>query len=143
MHSVTQLHPMARTAPQSQVMLWAGRIITGIVVLFLTFDVGIKLIEMEVVRDNMLRLGYPLALASGFQIGVLEALCLILYVIPRTSVLGAILLTGVMGGAIASHLRVGDPLPTHTLFGVYLGLLIWGGLYLHNPRLRALIPFQN
>lgn len=137
------MQSIAATAPQPRGMLWAGRIITGIVISFMTFDVGIKLIGMDVVRDSMLRLGYPLSLASGFEIGVIEAICLILYVIPRTSVLGAILLTGVMGGAIASHLRVGDPLPTHTLFGVYLGLLIWGGVYLRNARLRELIPIQR
>lgn len=132
-----------QTVPQSNVMLWAGRIITGVVILFMTFDVGVKLMEMDVVREAMLRLGYPEYLAGGRQIGVLEAICLILYVIPRTSVLGAILLTGIMGGAIASHLRIGDPLPTHTLFGFYLGLLIWGGIYLRNERLRQLIPVQR
>src|SRR5262249_27126374 len=94
------------TGPSSSgVMLWAGRIISGIVIAFMIFDVGVKLIEMDVVRDNMLRLGFPLHLAGGFQIGVIETLCLILYIVPRTSVLGAILLTAVMGGAIASHLR--------------------------------------
>ena len=138
------MQAIAETAPSSSpVMLWAGRIIAGIVILFMIFDVGIKLIEMDVVRDNMLRLGYPLSLAGGFQIGVLEAICLILYIIPRTSVLGAILLTGIMGGAIASHLRVGDPLPSHTLFGVYLGLFLWGGLWLRDHRLRQLMPFSR
>lgn len=134
---------IAATAPQSKFMLWAGRIITGVVILFMTFDTGVKLIEMDIVRETMLQLGYPLRLASGFEIGVIEAICLVLYVIPRTSVLGAILLTAVMGGAIASHLRVGSPLPTHTLFGVYLGILIWAGIYLRNPRLRELIPVQR
>jgi DoxX-like protein len=137
MQTITEIAPSS-----SGVMLWSGRIITGIVMLFMIFDVGIKLIEMEVVRDNMLRLGFPLDLAGGFQIGVIEAICLILYIVPRTSVLGAILLTAIMGGAITSHLRIGDPLLTHTLFGVYLGVLIWGGLWLRNPRLRELIPFQ-
>ncbi len=137
------MQTIAATAPQSKAMLWAGRIITGIVIAFMTFDVGIKLIEMDVVRDTLLQLGYPLRLARGFEIGVIQAICLILYVIPRTSVLGAILLTAVMGGAVASHLRIGSPLPTHTLFGVYLGILIWAGLYLRNPRLRALIPVQT
>lgn len=137
------MQTIAATAPQSRAMLWAGRIITGIVIAFMTFDVGVKLIEMDVVRETMLQLGYPLRLAGGFEIGVIQAICLILYVIPRTSVLGAILLTAVMGGAIASHLRIGSPLPTHTLFGVYLGILIWAGIYLRNPRLRALIPVQT
>lgn len=137
------MQTIAATASQPKATLWAGRIITGVVIAFMIFDVGIKLIEMDVVRESMMRLGYPLRLASGFEIGVIEAICLILYVIPRTSVLGAILLTGIMGGAIASHLRIGDPLPTHTLFGVYLGVLIWAGIYLRNPRLRDLIPVQR
>lgn len=139
------MQTIAQTATPSSsgVMLWSGRIISGIVIAFMIFDVGIKLIEMDVVRDNMLRLGFPLHLAGGFQIGVIETICLILYIVPRTSVLGAILLTAVMGGAITSHLRVGDPLPSHTLFGVYLGMLIWAGLWLRNPALRALIPFQR
>jgi hypothetical protein len=85
-------------------------------------------------------MGIPGSLAR--PLGVITLLCTILYAFPRTSVLGAILLTGYMGGAIASHLRLGDPLLTHTLFGLYLGLLAWGGLYLRSPRLRALIPLQ-
>jgi hypothetical protein len=85
-------------------------------------------------------MGIPGSLAR--TLGVIGLICTILYAVPRTSVLGAILLTGYLGGAIASHLRLGDPIFTHTLFGLYLGLLAWGGLYLRDARLRALIPLR-
>ena len=89
----------------------------------------------------MLQLGYPRGM--GFWIGVLETILLVLYVVPRTSVLGAILFMGVFGGAIASHLRVGDPLFSHDLFGVYLGAVMWGGLWLRDPALRAVFPVRR
>ena len=130
------------TAPARapKLMLWAGRILTGLVVAFMTFDTVIKLIDLQVVRDSLIQLGYPPEL--GPTIGAIELICLLLYVFPRTAVLGAVLLTAVMGGAIASHLRVGDPLVSHTLFGVYLGAAIWGGLYLRDARLRAIFPIR-
>ena len=130
------------TAPATtlKLMLWAGRILTGLVVAFMTFDTVIKLIDLQVVRDSLDQLGYSAAL--GPTIGAIELICLLLYIFPRTAVLGAVLLTAVMGGAIASHLRVGDPLVSHTLFGVYLGAAIWGGLYLRDPRLRAIFPIR-
>ena len=129
-------------APAStpKLMLWAGRILTGLVVAFMTFDTVIKLIDLQVVRDSLDQLGYPTAL--GPTIGAIELICLLLYIFPRTALLGAVLLTAVMGGAIASHLRVGDPLVSHTLFGVYLGAALWGGLWLREPRLRALFPVR-
>ena len=89
----------------------------------------------------MRQLGYPPGL--GFAIGVLEAILLVLYLIPRTSLLGAVLFMGVFGGAIASHLRIGDPLLSHTLFGVYLGAFAWGGLWLRDAKLRSLFPFRR
>ena len=130
------------TAPATtpKLMLWAGRILTGLVVAFMTFDTVIKLIDLQVVRDSLDQLGYPAAL--GPTIGAIELICLLLYIFPRTAVLGAVLLTAVMGGAIASHLRVGDPLVSHTLFGVYLGAAIWGGLYRRDARLRAIFPIR-
>jgi hypothetical protein len=97
-----------------------------------------KLIPLNVVVEASEQLGIPAGLAR--TLGVLTLACTLLYAFPRTSVLGAILLTGYLGGAVASHLRVGDPLFTHVLFGVYLGVLIWGGLYLRDGRLRTLIP---
>ena len=129
-------------APAStpKLMLWAGRILTGLVVAFMTFDTVIKLIDLQVVRDTLAQLGYPPEL--GRTIGVIELICLALYLNPRTSVLGAVLFTGVMGGAIATHMRVGDPLFSHVLFGVYLGAALWGGLWLREPRLRALFPVR-
>jgi hypothetical protein len=109
--------------------------------LFLLFDSIIKLLDMTVVQASMTQLGYPVNLDR--MIGLIEFICLALYAIPRTSILGAILLTGLLGGAIATHVRVGDPLFSHVLFGVYLGLLAWGGLYLRDERLRTLIPLRS
>jgi len=127
--------------PVSKAALWAGRIISGIVVLFLVFDGGIKLIPLDIVIETSRQLGIPENLAR--TLGVLTLLGTALYAFPRTSVLGAIVLTGYIGGAIYVHVRAGSPLFTHTLFGVYLALLIWGGLYLRDPLLRALIPFRQ
>ena len=87
------------------------------------------------------QLGYPVSLALG--IGAVELACLVLYVIPRTSVLGAILLTGYLGGAVATHVRVGSPLLTHVLFPIYVAALVWGGLFLREGRLRALVPLRG
>ena len=127
--------------PVSKAALWAGRIMSGIVVLFLVFDGGIKLIPLDIVIETSRQLGIPENLAR--TLGVLTLLGTALYAFPRTSVLGAIVLTGYIGGAIYVHVRAGSPLFTHTLFGVYLALLIWGGLYLRDPLLRALIPFRQ
>ena len=121
--------------------LWAGRILTAMPVLFLLFDSVIKLMQIAPVRESFARLGYPESLATG--IGILELVCLVLYLIPRTSVLGAILLTGHLGGAVATHVRVGDPLFSHVLFPTYVGLLVWGGLFLREDRLRALVPLRS
>jgi hypothetical protein len=122
-------------------MVWTGWVMSGLVIAFMLFDGGIKLVPLDIVIKTSEQMGIPGSLAR--PLGVIGLACTVLYAIPRTSVLGAILLTGYMGGAIASHLRLGDPLFTHTLFGVSLGLLAWGGLYLRDGRLRALIPAQN
>lgn len=127
--------------PISNTALWAGRIISGIVVAFLLFDGAIKLVPLDVVVQTSQELGIPVNLAR--TLGVFTLACAILYAVPRTSVLGAILLTGYLGGAIYTHVRAGSPLLTHTFFGVYLGLLIWGGLWLRDERLRALIPIAR
>ncbi len=129
------------TAETPRLMLWTGRVLTGLAIAFMTFDTVIKLIDLQVVRDSLTQLGYPTAL--GPTIGAIELICLLLYIFPRTAVLGAVLLTAVMGGAIASHMRLGDPLVSHTLFGVYLGAVIWGGLYLRDARLRAIFPIRR
>jgi DoxX-like protein len=129
------------TANGSNAALWSGRVMTGIVALFLALAAGMKLLALDAVREAMAPLGYPAGL--GLMIGVIEAVCLLLYIVPRTGVLGAILLTGLLGGSAAAHLRVGDPLFTHVLFGVYVGILAWGGLYLRDEKLRALIPLRR
>ncbi|MEW6454782.1 MAG: DoxX family protein [Pseudomonadota bacterium] len=127
--------------PVSKTALWTGRIMSGIVILFLIFDGGIKLFPLDIVIETSRQLGIPEHLAP--TLGVLTLLGTALYAFPRTSVLGAIVLTGYIGGAIYVHVRAGSPLFSHTLFGVYLALLIWGGLYLRDPLLRALIPFRQ
>ena len=128
-------------APVSRARLSAGHIVSTIPVLFLLFDSAIKFTAMEPVVDSLRQLGYPVSL--GPVIGVIELVCLVLYVIPRTSVLGAILLTGYLGGAVATHVRVGSPLLTHILFPIYVAALLWAGLFLREGRLRALIPLRR
>lgn len=122
--------------PLSPKRRWAGRILGAVAVLFLLFDATIKLMVIPPVVDSFTRLGLPLHLPRG--IGALELVCLIVYLIPRTAIPGAILLTGFLGGAVVTHVRVGDPLLTHVLFPVYIGALVWGGL-LFRGRLTALI----
>lgn len=117
--------------------LRTGRIASGVVVLFMLFDGIIKLIQPAPVVESFAQLGYPVGVAAG--IGLVALACTILYAIPRTSVLGAILL----GGAIATHVRVSNPLFSHVLFPVYMGVLVWGGIYLRNERLRVLIPVER
>jgi hypothetical protein len=123
-------------APPSKQRRWAGRVLSAVAVLFLLFDAAIKLVVIPPVVESFARLGLPLHLARG--IGALELACLIAYVIPRTAIPGAILLTGFLGGAVVTHVRVGDPLLTHALFPVYIGAMVWGGL-LFRGRLTALI----
>jgi hypothetical protein len=117
-----------------------GWAMTGLVGAFMAFDATIKLLVIGPVVDAFHQLGFPVELARGM--GVLEVLILVLYLAPRTAVLGAVLLTGLLGGAVASHLRLLDPWISHILSGVYLGMLAWGGLYLRDERLRRLLPFR-
>jgi hypothetical protein len=112
-----------------------GRILTALAVLFLLWDGVIKLMVLAPVAEAFARLGYPVSVAVG--IGTLELACLAVYLIPRTSLLGAVLLTGFLGGAVATHVRVEDPLFTHALFPIYVAALLWGGLWLRDPRVRA------
>ena len=132
-----------QTAPVSKKSLWAGRIMSGLVIAFLAVDVVIKFVKPAPapVLETFARLGWSLSL--GPVLGMILLVSTALYVIPNTSVLGAILLTGYLGGAVATHFRVGDPLFSHILFPTYLGVLLWGGLYLREPRLRALLPLRS
>jgi hypothetical protein len=131
----------SQTVPASKKGIWAGRILSGLVVLFLIPDAIIKFIKPAPVVDAFAHLGLPLS--SSVTLGIILLLCTVLYAIPPTSVLGAILLTAYLGGAVATHLRIGDPLFSHVLFPTYLGLLLWLGLYLREEWLRALIPLRS
>ena len=134
---------METIASSSKAARWTGYVMSGLVILFLLFDGGIKLVPLEIVTETSAQIGLPADASFARMLGILTLIGVLLYAIPQTAVLGAILLTGYMGGAVATHLRIDSPLFSHTLFGVYLGLLIWGGLYLREPRLRALIPFRR
>lgn len=135
------MHPATHAAPVSKAGISAGQVISAVPVLFLLFDTVIKLMTIDPVVESFDQLGYPVSLSLG--IGLVELACLVLYVIPRTAVLGAIVLTGYLGGAVATHVRIGSPLLTHTLFPIYVGALLWGGLYLRERRLRALVPLRK
>ena len=124
----------------SKKALWAGRILSALPLLMLLPSAAMKFLKPPEVIEGFVRLGYPESLALG--LGILELACTAVYLIPRTSVLGAILLTGYLGGATATHVRVGDPFSMF-IIPVILGVLVWGGLFLRDPRLRALIPLRS
>jgi hypothetical protein len=134
---------IAEAAPVSKPALWTGRILSGLVILFMLFDGAIKLVPWPIVTETMDRIGYGSSESLARTLGAITVACTVLYAIPPTSILGAILLTGYLGGAMASHVRLGSPLFTHTLFGLYLGLMVWGGLWLRDRSLRTLIPFRR
>lgn len=121
--------------------IWAGRTFSALVIVFLVMDGVMKLVQPRVVIDATQQIGWPVAPITLAALGVILLACTALYAVPRTAVLGAILLTGYLGGAVAAHARMGDPLLTHDFFGVYLGLFVWGGLWFRDVRIRALIPF--
>jgi hypothetical protein len=124
-------------------LLWTGRVMSGLVILFLLLDGAIKMVPIQPVTDSLKELGYPTSDGFARLLGAIVLVGTALYAWPRTAVLGAILLTGLFGGAIASHLRLGDPLFSHTLFGLYLGVLMWAGLWLRDPALRTLMPLRH
>ena len=121
--------------------IWTGRVLSILVILFLTFDAVLKFLKPPPVSEAFSHLGLPFGLSV--PIGIILLFCTLLYAIPPTSILGAILLTGYLGGAVLTHLRVGDPLASHILFPVYLGILLWLGLYFREGRLRSLVPFRK
>jgi DoxX-like protein len=124
-------------ADPSAALRWSGRIATGIVVLFLAFDVGVKLLGSSQAVKGTTDLGF--AASQLLPIGLIELACFALYLIPRTAPLGAVLFTGYLGGAIATHLRLGNPLFSHILFPTYVAALLWGGLYARDARVRKLV----
>jgi hypothetical protein len=127
------------TCATSEKARWIGYLLSGLVVLFLLFDSIIKFVKPAPVVEAFAHLGWPISLAET----IILLVCVVLYAIPRTSVLGAILLTGYLGGAVATHLRADDPLFSHVLFPTYMGALLWLGLYLRDERLRALVPLAS
>jgi hypothetical protein len=129
-----------QTISESKAMLWTGRVLSALPALFLVFDGAMKLVQPEPVVKATVGLGYPVSVLTG--LGIVLLTCTLLYLLPRTAVLGAILLTGYLGGAVASHVRVGEGwFPT--LFPAIFGALLWGGLYLRDSRLRQLLPLRN
>jgi hypothetical protein len=133
----TKSQTMTATKPT----IWIGWVMSSMVVVFLLFDSTTKLMMITPVVDATVGIGYPVDVIR--PLGIVCLGCAILYAIPRTSILGAILLTGFLGGAVASKVRLEEPLFSQVLFGVYVGVLAWGGLYLRDYRLRALIPLRR
>ncbi|MDP9279158.1 MAG: DoxX family protein [Gemmatimonadota bacterium] len=132
---------MIEPGTQSSGKLWARRVLTALPVLFLLFDVVIHFMKPAVVVTGFEQLGWSASLSV--PLAIVELVCLVLYLIPRASVLGAVLLTGYLGGAVATNLRVGAPMFTNILFPVYVGLFLWGGLYLRDAGLRAVFPVRK
>ena len=121
--------------------LWASRIVRALTILFLLVDTIVKVLRLPPAVEGTVRLGYPESVVLG--IGIIELVCLVAYVIPRTSILGAILLTGYLGGAVATHVRIGSPLLSHTFFPIYVGALVWVALLLRDDRLHTLLPLRR
>lgn len=140
MHVIAGDNRYKHTSPAhrgSTLGLWVGRGLSGFAALFLLADSAGKLIQPQAVIDATVQLGYRAD--SVLTLGMLQLACVLIYLIPRTSVLGAILLTGYLGGAVATHVRIGNPLFTHVLFPTYVGALLWSGLVVRNAQLRALL----
>jgi hypothetical protein len=133
----------ASTLESSKVLRRVGYTLSTLPVLFLLMDSVMKLLALPIVLTSSTQLGYPGTAAMAHTLGILLLACTALYVYPRTAVLGAVLLTAFLGGTVATHVRVGNPLFTHTLFGVYLALFLWGGLWLRDTALRALFPWRR
>jgi DoxX-like family len=131
---------MAQTNLVSRKNVWASRIVGGLPALFLLLDGAMKLVKPAVVVDATVKLGYPES--TIIPIGLVLIVCTILYLIPTTAVLGAILLTGYLGGAVATHVRVGESLFS-IIFPVIFGVMLWLALSLNDPRLRALLPLRS
>ena len=130
---------LAPTDASTPASAWTGRVLTGLFALFmLGASIAPKLLGMSVAAETLTALGWP----AGYvlMIGLFELAFLVLYLVPRTSVLGAVLMTALLGGAMATHIRVGSPLFSHVFFSIYLALFMWGGLWLRDPALRTVFP---
>ena len=133
------LSPSRSVLPPGRFRLWTGRILSGVVIVFLLLDGGIKLVPLPVVTETMASLGWPADVGTARMLGLLTVLGAALYALPRTALIGAVFLTAYLGGAVATHVRVGSPLYSHVLFGVYVGLMMWGGLLLRDRRLLTFL----
>jgi hypothetical protein len=136
-------HSKSRRAAESRSRkaVVTGRILSGVAGLFLAFDAAMKVMALPPAVEGTVTLGYPAGVVVG--IGIVQLVCLAAYLVPRTAVLGAVLWTGYLGGAIATHVRVGSPLFTHTLFPIYVAALLWAGLWLRDRRVDVLIASKN
>jgi hypothetical protein len=139
--NTTSSEPKLPEAPVSKGRLWTGLILSILPALFLLLDGVMKLMKPEIVVKTTVEIGYQESIIV--PLGIVLLICTVLYLIPQTSVLGAILLTGYLGGAVATNARIGGPLFSHILFPVYIGVLVWGGLFLRDSRVSALIPFRR
>ncbi len=133
---ITTVH----AASSSKAMVWIGNVLSSLAILFLLFDTVIKVVQAAPAVESTVQLGYPAEYVV--LLGLAELVCLALYAFPRTAVLGAILLTGWFGGAMATHVRAGSPMFS-VIFPSLLGLMIWGGLFLRDARLRDVLPFRK
>ncbi len=125
-----------RSSARTPASVWVGRVLSSIAVLFLTFDLTVKVLKFQQAIDGTVSLGYPVEVVR--PLGILQLVLLVVYLVPRTSLIGAVLWTGYLGGAVATHVRLGNPLFSHVLFPVYVGALLWGGLWLRDQRARSL-----
>jgi len=132
---------VSKRRPESRRAIYVGRVLSGLAALFLAFDATMKVLTLPAAVEGTRQLGYPVS--SIFVIGLIQLVCLAAYLIPRIAPLGAILWTGYLGGAIATHVRVGNPLFSHTLFPIYVAALLWAGLWLRDRRVRALLSQNN
>jgi hypothetical protein len=122
--------------------VWTGRVLSALVILFMLMDASMKLAYLPIVTETTGQLGWPVDEGHIRGLAITLLFATLLYAYPRTAILGAILLTGYLGGAVATHVRIGSPLFSHVLFGVYLGIFAWGGLYLRDAKLRTLVPLR-
>ena len=129
-----------QTATTSNKLLWTGRILSILAVLFMLFDAVGHLLKPAPVVQAFLQLGFPLSLS--ICLGIIQLVCVLIYVVPRTAILGAVLITGYLGGAVAIHLRVGNPF-FECIFPIIIGIFFWAGLLLRDGRLRAMFPISN
>ncbi|MFP2962647.1 DoxX family protein [Myxococcus sp. 1LA] len=139
--AIPATRPQSGARSASKKALWTGRVLSGIAVLFLLFDATGKLLQIPEAQAGTVELGYPVSVLFG--LGIVQLACLAVYLIPRVSVLGAVLWTGYLGGAVATHVRVGNPLFSHMLFPVYVATLLWLGLWLRDARLRGVFAARG